>query len=450
METLNKTYYKIIAYKWIICLILIIFNISYILVILNKKSIESLIIMFILNCIYYSFAIKGISGNNLIRNIFFILPTVFFLYAVSSPIIFVLNEYKPVVNYFYVDYNIVFETLKIYYFAYLIIIFGGIVFYRDMSVKNKVLIKVRNKRNICVNIFCYILILGTCEYFIIKYGTNIFNMSKTDILYGGNINAQLIHYINIVLVCFSYKILSNLIINKVNDKFSIFMISFYWIFSLTLGMRRELVLLILMLVFTYSIEKEKISKRIYIFITFILIYLLFYAFIRQDYYSLNENLGRVLYVSLAEFILPQYISYYYFVASSSLKYGVTYLYAFTQFIPRILYESKPINLGIQFIQQSGVNVGFAFNPIAEGLINFGKYSSLIVGILVLALMIYGREVYRKNNLIYIILLASSVDFNRGQFSVYLIDIIIIYFILRGFGISKPSITMQSNNKGENE
>ncbi len=116
-------------------------------------------------------------------------------------------------------------------------------------------------------------------------------------------------------------------------------------------------------------------------------------------------------MSTTEYYCTFSITNAYIVNPPELQYGKTYLYdTFSKFFPRAIFPNKPEDLSKQFKDEYNLKVGFAYNPVAEGILNFGKYVILFLPILLVFITIMANKLGRLNILNYIIIAISSFDF----------------------------------------
>ena len=147
-----------------------------------------------------------------------------------------------------------------------------------------------------------------------------------------------------------------------------------------------------------------------------IIIMLFASFSRM--HLKKYNIKDVFYYSFGEFINVNYVTNYYINNTYNLKYGKTYtIDVITSVLPKKLYPKKSQQLSTEFMHTVNSNYGLAFNPIAEGLVNFGNKCVYIL--LPLVLFFYIKLAYiigKKYNFIYFIFVAENINFMRGQFS----------------------------------
>ncbi|MCU7197746.1 O-antigen polymerase [Turicibacter sanguinis] len=451
---------KLVIDKYIFTSIFLIINIvslySY-----NKDSIIFLLILFLLNLLLYVlFLIMKKKTYTIFLDLYFIFAIVFSIYAVCSPIYFILNNYTPAIWFFYVDNNIVYTSFYFYFFTFNIYTILTCIFYKNISeLKVKHISKLGEKIIFKSKYFVVfdaiallsLVILGFNAF---RHGLDIFSLTKNQILQITGISK--LRYITIYMQIYTiylgigllYIFLNKSNINKKiilkNNSIRIFFCLIYWLILLRIGMRHDFLLVFLCL-FIYSmtlIKKMKIKNIILLALS--IIFLLFLAYYRA--YRLNGNLfshnfNEIFYSMFGEFILTQYITYFYNLnIPENLLYGISYfLYPLLYLIPGRLFPNKPEVLGLRFINDAHVNVGFAYNPIAESLINFGYNGVLFVPFFIFILLFIIRKFSINNPIFYIAIVAQTVNFCRGQFAVTFFDIlffIVVFKIMYYIGIKK--------------
>ena len=186
----------------------------------------------------------------------------------------------------------------------------------------------------------------------------------------------------------------------------------------------------------YKVKKIKI-KDLLVFI-FIIIFLLFSAALRDNISLKNHSLVDVIYSSTTEFYCTFMISDAYVANQHDLLYGKTYIVdSISKLFPRFILKNKSEDLSFQFAKEYNTNVGFAFNPVAEGILNFGKWAPIGVSIIMLIITSIARKLINKNILYYIVILTFMLDFCRGAFSnVFFDSIFCIVLIFLLFKVSK--------------
>ena len=140
--------------------------------------------------------------------------------------------------------------------------------------------------------------------------------------------------------------------------------------------------------------------------------------LRDNITTRNHDIRDVIYSSTTEFYCTFMISNSYVVKNPELRYGQTYTYdSITKMIPKAIYPSKPDDLSVQYKRQYKTNVGFAYNPIAEAILNFGTgLAPLVTAMIMFAICVIAVRLGRRNALYYILFVILSIDFCRGAFS----------------------------------
>jgi oligosaccharide repeat unit polymerase len=120
-----------------------------------------------------------------------------------------------------------------------------------------------------------------------------------------------------------------------------------------------------------------------------------------------------------EFVAPIYTLIHYVNNVRPLRWGLTYISAPAQFVPRAIWPDKPESLSLQFMRDAfgTVNLmGFAYTPVTEAFLNFSWVGPFIVfSIISLLLVKLVRNAERHAGL-YLVCYALVVDFHRGEFS----------------------------------
>lgn len=95
-------------------------------------------------------------------------------------------------------------------------------------------------------------------------------------------------------------------------------------------------------------------------------------------------------------------------------------------MPSFIFSNKPRLLGDVLKDEAGLNVAFAFNPIAEGLINFGFLSVLSTPILMYMYIFFANKFKKCNYFMYMLFYGYVMNFFRGMFAVMIFDFIVFY------------------------
>lgn len=429
---------KPLLINFVACFLFIIIYGINIIMINNEENLINFIILDIILGVLYIFLHYRKLGSlkDLYRNIEFIFGLCFFIYSIIGSIIFVLDDYSPRFYYFRINEIGMCKTLSIY--ISVLSIYGFLCFFLnrikkidyDKMIENNI-IKLYTKKSI--NVFFDLLTLfATVANVskILRYGSSFWSFStgmKRTIL-----NSGISHYLNLYMVVYSLYIVLKMIKlkeKKSSMKFQIFFTSIYWLVFLTCE-RRLFVTFFLGAAFILLKQVNKIKfKSIFIFICLIFIFL-FSAAIRDNISLRNHSLIDVIYSSSTEFYCTFMISEAYVQNPPELTYGKTYIIdSLEKIVPRGIYSNKSLDLSMRFKEQYNTNVGFAFNPVAEGILNFGDYAPFFVAIIMILITSFAHYMCKKNILYYIIILAFSLDFCRGAFSNLFFDILFCFIII---------------------
>ncbi len=440
-----------IMLKSLILISLIIVN--YLVSILKSEDIKLLTTLFIT---FYIIVITYFiinNGKRALADYRFIFINVFFLYSIVSPIYYILDDFKTIPMNFIVSEQTIFEVVKKYFFTFNIFCIYAIVFskYKMKKENKKNISKYFNEYNLTQDnlfiIYDFIAILCLLIFLrpVLVDGINIFTVDKR--YYASMISSNLTNYsyyyfqaYSIYIICNLLNLFSYKLFNKRNIM-RYLLVLIYWGLNLKVGIRFEFIVVFLAcIVYAFSINLN-IKKRHIMYIGLSVIGLLFIGVIREFRNSSNlsqKNFLQILYPMTAEFILPQYISYFYYNFPKQLILGKSYIiYSFLYLFPSFIIPNKPITMGIEFMNDSRKKgAGLAFNPIAESILNFGERSDIWLPLILISISIIVYLLKDKEPLIYILVVASSVAFCRGQFAIWITDIIFIYTILKFISLTK--------------
>lgn len=442
MKTINKNQ-LFINFCSIVCFCIILF--------INNCFINNLTHAIILNIFafftFLLFCVLRLKGlKNCIYSVEFIYGIVFWIYSIIGPIIFSLDNYSPRYYYFQINSSYMFKTLVLYINIFMIY---GIICFAFNKIKNRNIDKkilnleektaiLNNKVNLLdfVNIFASLSVL----YKLLSYGSAFFSLQtlvKRDIL-----NSGISHYLNLFMVVYSLFIaLAFFSKNKKNTlfKFRFFITLLYWFVYVTCERRMFVSFLIgLILIAFAKLKKIKLKHIICVFM--VMAFFLLIAAYREGILNKDRKINDILYSSTTEYYCTFSISESYIVKPPELKYGKTYVFdTLTKLVPRYFYPNKPEDLSQTFKKENNLNVGFAYNPVAEGILNFGKSAFIFVPLIIFMITIICNYLSKKNVLYFLIICVNSLDFFRGAFSNYFFDVlfcIIIAFIIYGVKIKK--------------
>ncbi len=404
-------------------------------------SIVHLLLLFLISYFIFLFYSYKSLGN--LRNLFlsaeFIFVSVFFIYAVPNAFIYVLDGYVPRISYFFIDYSTVFKTLLLYFNIYTVLLLtimftGGVhsLKYDESKFKNK-------KTLISFDLFDLIAFVLTAYFYYLNFrnGFSIFGQFFQDLRQNiqssvHNLNNYM--YLYMIIYCYInlYKIVYK---DRTKQKFTykelffLIILVAFWSLSL-LTDRRNLFTLIIFLVFLFFDKLKKINFKKLLILGLCIISLMSMSYFRSG--TNRRDINNVLFLSLGEFIFVNYVSEYYINNCEDLYYGRTYVFdTMVSVIPRRFYPNKPETLSVKFWREAKTNVGYAFNPVAEGLINFGvKGAVLIVPFVILFFIKMAYWFSKKNFLYYFIICGESINFYRGTFSSTIFTLVVMIVLAK--------------------
>lgn len=389
---------------------------------------------------FYLFLSRVFKGKVFI-DVILIFPFVFAIYTISYP------TFKYLLNLVKVDIrNVSFDSILYgtYVSSTSILIYILIVtlFYKKgiSEERFKILPQFRiTYRHILFDILALFMLLSYFGNFINVGGLNLLssNISRLDatILF----NEGQYWLIKYFFICYSgYSLIS--IINKKGfiKKYNFFNllrlvnIFSFWGISILIGNRRELVYLILLLMlFLFTNNNYIIKFRHKIISVLSGIILLLYGYFRNILFSKEAiNIDELILASFGDFFFPIQTLYHYIASPIEMKLGTTYFNIFGMVIPSSIWPDKPESLARQFVIDAGSSIGYAYTPMTEAFINFSYLSILILPLIVFLFFILVRSFSRFEPLLYVVTYMQIVNFNRGEFSSSLLEILIMYFCLR--------------------
>ena len=416
-------------------------------------------IIFVFNCI-----IKYKNIKSILLSCEFIFETTFIAYTIPAAICFLLDNNVARISMFNIDYYSILKTLILYFnvnaifLSFLLLSKNDIKSYNQFDYGSKCNASI-SKKITKFNIFDIISIALSLYFIYLNFKgglitSNISYYTKRNLLSMGNLYDYI--YIYMIAYCYSYiYIYLNLKDEKkkITHKLLFIMIIsiLFWGVSLFTG-RRYFFFLLMLIFFCVFSKLKKIQFKHLLLLFSIIVILLLMSFFRMHLKKYDYK--DIFYFTFGEFINVNYVSNYYVKYDYDLKYGKTYIInTITSFVPNEIYKNKPNTLAQDFMKITKSNYGLAFNPIAEGLLNFG--SKYIYLFLPLIFILYIKSAYilqRKFDYAYFIVTAEITNFMRGQFSTsfFLIFfmVFICYFII-DFN-KKKDVVLNVNKKTHQE
>lgn len=201
----------------------------------------------------------------------------------------------------------------------------------------------------------------------------------------------------------------------------------FWIVHFLAGNRREAISLIIFIsIYFVSIRQISLRKILIVATVFFSIMTLI-----SKARGGSEQTEKSLYLnSFGEFIFPYNTLVETMrkdMAFEDYRLGSTYLFPFYALIPRAAWEKKPFPIATQFSRDMKKGFGLGFSPLTEAYMNWGKFSVLILPIIMLLLYIFFLKYDGKLPCLFIFLLMNSLNLNRGELGTVLFEIFLMYF-----------------------
>lgn len=373
---------------------------------------------------------------NIFADVYFIYPFVFFMYSIFGPI-YILVYNKPITYELGSGYDIVLESS--YYYLYIFMILAGLVilFYTRKNITNINNKKVNYRLGrgvIFFDILAFLLVLFFIINILKNVGVSIFTLDKAVAVEKiGMYSNKVLIYGDLILVGYSFYISAATIQSYIRTKMIKYnylrhtVILIYWLINLKLGIRRGF-LFFLLISFVWMIAQKEIKKKkIMKYMGILIIILLILGMIREK--VLYTQSSALFFKILGEFMLPQWITYFYILNPKPLSFGITYCYIFPYMFPKILMPNKPEELGMLFWKEANTNTALAFNPVAEGILNFGEYSIIFVPIIIFIIIYLARKTERKE-IFYLVICGSVLNFTRGQFATWAFECLFVFLFIK--------------------
>lgn len=407
----------------------------------NSNRLFFILMLFIISYVIYSLILGAYLKEYIFIDFNFIFLSIFLLYSIIGPLYYIIFDAKFITYEVYSGIDVVQKTL-IQYFGFFII-FSSMTFFK--TIKKETLNIEINKigKFSFITDFIAFMILSYWIFLIVsKVGVNIFSLDKSSILdlIGEN---KVITYgdyfmISYTVYYFIFYINKYFYTKKLKSfvNLKIFIILAYYLSNIIIGNRRSFLILMIMtfvLISNYIIKsgKFKYFKYLFIIVGVLVIFLLAKGITREV-----GGLGTAEYKYtkfFGEFVYNQWVSYYYvndLGNSFSLYNGITFfLYPIIFLFPSIIIKNKPEELALIFWREANTNQALAFNPVSEGILNFGNYSIVLTPIVYyLYLNLVNYKKYAPY--LYVVLIGSTMDICRGQFALVFFEVIFVYISFR--------------------
>ena len=202
----------------------------------------------------------------------------------------------------------------------------------------------------------------------------------------------------------------------------------YAISLILVGSRRELLFIIAFFGFYYYVKCQGVIQvRFVIIFACAVLALISLGVVRAQ----GDDQIQLYINAFGEFLFP-ISTLYYFVENGVKGVGVgeSYIQVFLNFVPKNIYPDKPLSLAVQFaelVAPPGAQfiMGYAFTPVTEAYVNFGKWAIGVLPLTVLLISYLSEFIARRYVFIPIILGAQALNFQRGEFSSFLFEVIML-------------------------
>lgn len=407
----------------------------------NNEKLFFILMLFIISYVIYSSILGAYIKECIFIDFNFIFLSIFLLYSIIGPLYYIIFDARFITYEVYSGIDVVQKTL-IQYFGFFII-FSSMTFFK--TIKKETLNIEINKigKFSFITDFIAIIILSYWIFLIVsRVGLNIFSLDKSSILdligenkivtYGDYfmISYTIYYFIFYINKYFYTKKLKSFINLK------ILVILAYYSSNIIIGNRRSFLILMIMafvLISNYIIKsgKFKYFKYLFTIVGALVIFLLAKGITREvggldtAEYKYTKFFG--------EFVYNQWVSYYYVNDLGnrfSLYNGITFfLYPIIFLFPSFIIKNKPEELALIFWREANTNQALAFNPVSEGILNFGNYSIILTPIVYYLYLNFVN--YKKYApYLYVVLIGSAMDICRGQFAIVFFEVIFVYISFR--------------------
>ena len=195
------------------------------------------------------------------------------------------------------------------------------------------------------------------------------------------------------------------------------------LFQLTMGNRRDFLAMFVFLIGVVMTKRRAVIRAVSVvfgavaFAAFMAV-----GIVRQiiaDPALLSRFNPTELVLTQNEFVTPIYTLMHYVNNVRPLRWGLTYLAAPSQFVPRAIWTDKPESLSLQFMRDAfgSTNlIGYAYTPVTEAFLNFSWVGPFFVFAIFSILMVKLVRNASDHPGLYFICFALVVDFHRGDFA----------------------------------
>ncbi|MFR0800488.1 MAG: O-antigen polymerase [Suilimivivens sp.] len=401
-------------------------------------TIGQYLVLYIVTYVVFVFAFlkKTRSLKILATSLEFLYITAFSVYAIMPSIQYNMDGGMQRLRFFAITEVGVKISIRWYYVVFLILASIFLLFdypknkKMEMSIKNA-LVNAQHGRSQIIFDFIAVICLGLFLYSFLKNGISFFELNFVYRRKQSSFSLQ--QYVWLYMMVYSVEKYCEINFDKTISKKipQVIVIITFWTLSLMID-RRHFIPVVVAIVLYYLIGSKKVDFKVVFVILLFGAVMVLYAVIRLGIKINGMSFNTFVYEGFSEFILTGYTTIYYATHTPhSFFLGRTYLWdTITRILPKVLFPWKPKDLAVIFMASALDNkVGFAFNPIAEGYLNFGNWLIFFVPLFFILFIKIGYKLSKKRPIYYLLFCAYFLDFNRGQFSNCIFDILVMYAIL---------------------
>lgn len=432
----NNENKKVIRITFIVMILLL-----ELIVYIFSPSISISLVVFVLFYILTLLAFRMFLGSwgKVVTSIEGIYLSVFLIYSIMASIQFKLDDGSQRMWYFTITEELMGKTLNLYLQIFLFFVLLLFLLGHPKNNFEKVAGQLCITKNVKQMLIADAIAVLCTLIFWAFLGKNINQLLSSYVNFRRNMSFSGQQYVWLYMMAYTISFLSGASINRAfllkrSNLFRMTVIVLFWMSSILTDRRH--IMPVIIAVFLMVMSQNKTIKLKHIAkLAIIVAFMMVYAVVRLGLSVGKIPIETLVYTMSGEFILTQYVTCYYVAHPvPRFLFGETYTwYTITKVIPRAFYSGKPLDLSLVFYNQvikSGS--AFAFNPVAEGLINFGEFSVFITPIIIYLFMRIGIKIGKREPLFYYIICAYSLDFFRGEFANCIFDIVFLYLCIKFF------------------
>lgn len=381
-----------------------------------------------------------------------LVPFIFLVYTIFAPIFFVIEGKSLADRYFYISELTMQKTcilhFGIYVLFFLLMLLGGLPKKLSFRESNWAQQYYYGEISLIWDGFAVLVIL----YYLMKIYYAGRGFIQLDTLEKrAAISSEFLSYLNIYMVTYTIKLVVPRLISlrRSNNNIRVIIPFIFWSIYLFVTSRRYFLMVFPVIIFSLITKEGKNIKWFWGGMAAVIGLLVMGA--KRSFISFSaKTLVYFLHNSLAEFIYPYYTSCYFIGHGNSYLYGSSYIFdTFTKWIPRVIYENKPLDLSERFWNMAKTNVAFSFSPVAEGVYNYGWIALFFVPLILFAYVKITNNMLRYSSILYMTFLAYFINFMRGSMSNTVMDLAMISFLMCLMNIHSLKLYIFKKKKYQN-